>query len=49
MKREEDESYEDYRKRRVLHQKKLKKYLKGRVFWNSYILGAYRRPVRDGS
>lgn len=44
MKREENESYEDYRKRRIKSQKALKVYLKGRVLWNSSVQGTYYNP-----
>ena len=43
MKRQENESFKDYRERRKKEQKNLKKYLKGRVWWYSKIQGTYRR------
>jgi hypothetical protein len=45
MKRLENESYEEYRERRIKAQKALKIYLKGRVVWPSKILGTlvYRK------
>lgn len=43
MKREEGESFEAYKKRRAKEQRNLKIYLKGRVWWDSKILGTYRR------
>jgi len=46
MKREPDESYEKYREPRLKAQKALKEYLKGRVWWNSYMRGTYRRGMR---
>ncbi len=36
--RMEDESFEDYRKRRTLSKKFIKSYLKGRVVWDPFIL-----------
>jgi len=36
--RMEDESFEDYRKRRTLSNKFIKSYLKGRVVWDPFIL-----------
>jgi len=45
MKRLPDESYEKYREHRKEAQKNLKIYLKGRVWWDSYHLGPYRRTA----
>lgn len=44
MKRLDDESYEEYKERRTKDSKRLKKYLKGRVFWDSRNWGTYVRP-----
>jgi len=46
MKRKEGEDFEDYRERRLKEQKRLKVYLRGRVFWDSKNLGTYRNPNR---
>lgn len=44
MKRLDGESYDDYRERRTKATKALKKYLKGRVWWDSKNFGTYVRP-----
>ena len=48
-KRSEDESYEEYKERRTLGNKYLRRYLKkGNLFWPSSGLGTYIKDKHDG-
>lgn len=42
MKRKDNESYENYRQRREEDKMFVKKWLNGRMSWNSHKLGTYR-------
>lgn len=44
-KRKKDETFVQYKKRRKQEQLKLKYYLKGTIFWDSYFRGTYRRDI----
>lgn len=42
-KRRETETFKDYREDLKEETKRIKKYLKGRLWWNSHELGTYRK------
>lgn len=46
MKREHDETYENYVARRKMLNKVCKQYLKGAIVWFSRIQGTYTNPAR---
>jgi len=43
LKRREDESFKEYKERQKGENKTLKRYLKGRLVWNSSDWGTYKR------
>jgi hypothetical protein len=47
MKRRENESFEEYKKRRAVADKALKAYLKGKLFWDSSRRGTYVKADHD--
>lgn len=46
MKRLKDESFDDYKKRRIQDKLKTKKKLKGQVLWPSMLKGTYKNELK---
>ena len=44
--RKHDENYKEYKEALKQEEKLLKKFLKGKIFWNSNIRGTYRKKPR---